>query len=152
MRAVVQRVKRASVSVNGNETGSIEKGMLIFLGVTHADTIKEAEYLAQRCTNLRIFEDAEGKMNLSVREVDGSVLVVSQFTLYANTRKGNRPSFVEAASPEQAERLYEEFVKFLKKELGDSKVATGVFRAMMDVELVNDGPVTIIIESKPNET
>lgn len=143
-------MKRASVTVDEIVRGEIGKGMLIFLGVTHSDSAKEAEYLAQRCANLRIFEDAEGKMNLSVREVDGSVLVVSQFTLYADTRKGNRPSFVDAAPPEAAERLYDAFVQFLRKELGDSKVATGVFRAMMDVELVNDGPVTIMLESKSN--
>jgi D-tyrosyl-tRNA(Tyr) deacylase len=152
MRVVIQRVKRASVSVNGRVTGTVGKGMVIFLGVTHSDTTNDAAYLSHRCANLRIFEDAEGKMNRSIREVDGSVLVVSQFTLYADTRKGNRPSFVDAATPQHAEQLYEEFVQFLQQELGDSKVATGVFRAMMDVELVNDGPVTLVVESKPHAT
>lgn len=150
MRALIQRVKQASVTVDGDITGSIGKGMLIFLGITHSDTVKEAEYLSQRCINLRIFEDSEGKMNLSVRDIQGSVLVVSQFTLYADTRRGNRPSFTDAAPPEQAEQLYEEFVRLLRLELGDARVAVGVFRAMMDVSLVNDGPVTVMIESKPN--
>ena len=148
MRALIQRVKRAGVSVENAVHGEIEQGVLIFLGVTHTDTSEAAEYLAKRCINLRIFEDTEGKMNFSVKDVNGRMLVVSQFTLYADTAKGNRPSFVEAASPQVAEQLYNEFVHHLRSELGDRNVATGVFRAMMDVSLVNDGPVTIMIESK----
>ena len=148
MRTLIQRVKSASVSVKGTVRGSIEKGMLVFLGVTHADTEKDAEYLAKRCAALRIFEDDEQKMNRSVHDVGGNVLVISQFTLYADTRTGNRPSFVEAASPQQAEQLYNNFVKVLKAELGETCVQTGVFRAMMEVSLVNDGPVTVMLESR----
>ena len=123
--------------------------MLIFLGVTHDDAPGDAEYLADRCAALRIFEDDQGKMNLSVSESGGSALVVSQFTLYADTRKGNRPSFVDAAPPEIAEQRYNEFVAALRGRLGGPGVQTGVFRAMMDVQLNNDGPVTIMLESKP---
>jgi D-tyrosyl-tRNA(Tyr) deacylase len=122
--------------------------MVVFLGVSTTDTPAEAEYLAQKCADLRIFEDQAGKMNLSIRETDGCALVVSQFTLYADTRKGNRPSFTEAARPEIAEELYGKFVGYLQKELGEPRVRTGVFRAMMDVQLTNSGPVTIMIESK----
>jgi len=148
MRALVQRVRSASVSIGGALHSNIGKGMLIFLGVTHKDTSEATSYLARRCADLRIFEDAQEKMNLSVKDIHGEVLVVSQFTLYADTRKGNRPSFVDAAPPQQAETLYEEFVKFLRQEIGDNKVKTGVFRAMMDVQLVNDGPVTVMLEDK----
>ena len=148
MRALIQRVKQASVSINGSLHSQIERGLLIFLGITHSDTSEAGKYLAQRCANLRIFEDVEGKMNLSVRDVEGSALVISQFTLYADTRKGNRPSFVDAAPPDLAEKLYDDFVKHLRLELGATRVQTGMFRAMMAVHLINDGPVTIMVESK----
>jgi D-tyrosyl-tRNA(Tyr) deacylase len=124
--------------------------MLIFLGVRKGDTEEDARYVADRCAALRIFEDQQEKMNLSVKDIDGSVMVVSQFTLYADTRRGNRPGFTDAAPPEIAEDLYERFVRYLCGTLGDSRIATGVFRAMMEVELINDGPVTIMIESKSN--
>ncbi|HTK81599.1 MAG TPA: D-aminoacyl-tRNA deacylase [Bacteroidota bacterium] len=149
MRALIQRVSRASVSIGGASESEIGKGMLIFLGVTHNDASEDAEYLADRCAALRIFEDDQGKMNLSVGESGGSALVVSQFTLYADTRKGNRPSFVDAARPEIAEQRYNDFVTALRSRLGEPGVRTGVFRAMMDVQLNNDGPVTIMLESKP---
>ncbi|MDP2209469.1 MAG: D-aminoacyl-tRNA deacylase [Bacteroidota bacterium] len=149
MRALVQRVTKANVTVNGKITGQIDKGLLIFIGVSGNDDESDAKYLAEKCANLRIFENSQEKMNLSVQDIEGSALVVSQFTLYADTRRGNRPSFTEAASPEKGERLYEFFVEQLRALLGEKKVATGVFRAMMDVSLVNDGPVTIMLESKP---
>ena len=148
MRALVQRVKRCQVSIDGNVYSAIGKGMLVLLGVRTGDSESDADYLADRCTALRIFEDRDGKMNLSVKDVDGSVMVVSQFTLYGDTRKGNRPGFSDAAPPEVANALYEKFVAWLRQQLGDGKVATGVFRTMMDVELVNDGPVTVMVESK----
>ena len=148
MRALLQRVKQASVSIDGSVHNSIEHGLLIFLGVTHLDTSDAALYLAQRCASLRIFEDQLGKMNLSVKDVQGSTLVISQFTLYADTRKGNRPSFTDAAQPEHARLLYEEFIRFLKLEVGDTNVVTGNFGAMMQIGLVNDGPVTVMVESK----
>lgn len=148
MRALIQRVKKASVSVEGSLHGKIEKGLVIFLGIKQGDTEEAALYLAQRCANLRIFGDEHGNMNLSVKDVGGSALVISQFTLYADTHKGNRPSFAGAAPAQQAEPLYEKFVDSLKLELGEDSVCTGVFRAMMDVCLVNDGPVTVTVESK----
>lgn len=148
MRALIQRVKHASVDIDGAPHNHIGRGLLIFLAVRKGDEENEAEYLAQRCTDLRIFGDDEGKMNLSVKEVHGSALVISQFTLYADTRKGNRPSFTESAPPETAEKLYDLFVEHLRKQLGDAKVCTGKFRAMMDIGLVNDGPVTVLVESK----
>ena len=148
MRALIQRVRRSSVVIDGKTHNSIGPGMLILLGVKQGDREEAAEYLADRCASLRIFEDSQGKMNLSVKDTDGSAMVVSQFTLYGDTRKGNRPSYSEAAQPAQAEELYEHFVRCLRRSLGEGKVATGVFRAMMDVELVNDGPVTVMVESK----
>ena len=148
MRALVQRVKHASVSINGVLSAEIGHGLAVFLGVTHTDAEEESIYLAQRCLALRVFEDGEGKMNLSVKDVNGSVLVVSQFTLYADTRKGNRPSFVDAAPPAAAERLYDAFVGATRRDIGAERVKTGVFRAMMDINLINEGPVTIMVESK----
>ena len=148
MKALIQRVKKASVSVSGDCAGEIGPGMLIFLGVAAGDTEESARYLAARCANLRIFPDEQGKMNLSVKDTRGSALVISQFTLLADTRRGNRPSFTGAAPPEAAEQLYGSFVRILREELGVENVREGVFRAMMDVALVNDGPVTIALESK----
>ncbi|ACL02511.1 D-tyrosyl-tRNA(Tyr) deacylase [Desulfatibacillum aliphaticivorans] len=146
MRAVVQRVKSARVKVNGKSVGAINKGLLVLLGVAPEDTSKEVEYLAKKIVGLRIFEDDNGKMNLSLDEVGGEMLVVSQFTLYGDCRKGRRPSFVGAAPPELAEKLYEEFVNVV--DLLGIKTETGKFGAMMDVSLVNQGPVTLIVESK----
>lgn len=146
MRAVVQRSKAACVKVDGEVVGQIEQGLVVLLGVTHEDTEHDARYLADKLAGLRIFEDAEGKMNLSVRDVDGQVLSVSQFTLYGDTTKGKRPSFIAAARPEQAKPLYERFNEFLAEQ--GLQVETGVFGAMMDVELTNWGPVTLIVESR----
>jgi len=146
MRAVVQRVSRAKVTVEGEVTGEIGSGSLILLGVAAKDTEADADYLVEKVLNLRIFEDGDGKMNLSLLDVKGGLLVVSQFTLYGDTRRGRRPSFIDAAPPEQANRLYEYFVAKARAQLGD--VGTGRFQAMMDVELVNDGPVTIILDSE----
>jgi D-tyrosyl-tRNA(Tyr) deacylase len=145
MRAVIQRVSRAKVSVDGETTGEIGKGLLVFLGVSRDDSETEADYLLRKTLNLRIFEDEDGMMNTSLLEFEGELLVVSQFTLYGDARKGRRPSFIEAAAPEEANRLYEYFVS--KARIHISKVETGRFQAMMDVELVNDGPVTIILDS-----
>jgi D-aminoacyl-tRNA deacylase len=145
MRAVIQRVSRAKVSVDGAATGEIVKGILILLGVSREDSEKEAGYILEKTLNLRIFEDEAGKMNLSLLDIRGDLLVVSQFTLYGDARKGRRPSFIEAAAPEQANRLYEYFVAQARKQI--AKVETGRFQAMMDVELVNDGPVTILLDS-----
>ncbi len=148
MRAVVQRVKKCSVTIDGNLYSSIESGLLIFLGVKQGDTEADAKYVAEKCANLRIFNDENGRMNLSLLQTGGSAMVVSQFTLYGDTRRGNRPSYTEAAEPQLAESLYDLFVHYLREIIGEEKVATGVFRAMMDVELLNDGPVTLIVDSK----
>ncbi len=148
MRAIIQRVSSASVTIDGRLHSSIGSGLLILLGIKSSDGEAEVKYLAEKCIGLRIFEDKNEKMNLSVKDINGSILIVSQFTLYGDTRKGNRPSFVEAAPPQIAEPLYEKFVSILQDSLGKEKIATGVFRAMMDVALVNDGPVTVIVESK----
>ena len=146
MRAVVQRVTRAKVTVEGEIVGEIENGLVVLLGVAAADTGRDASYLADKIVALRICEDNEGKMNLSVKETGGGVLVVSQFTLYGDVRRGLRPSWSDAAPPEIAEPLYEAFVSNVRKEI--SAVATGSFRRMMQVELVNDGPVTILVDSR----
>lgn len=146
MRAVVQRVTRARVTVEDRVVGEIESGLLILLGVTHDDTKEDAQYLAAKIAALRIFDDADGKMNLSVKDVGGGLLVVSQFTLYGDVRRGLRPSWSDAAPPEVAEPLYEYFVERCRKLI--QPVATGSFRAMMQVELVNDGPVTLLVDSR----
>lgn len=143
MKALVQRVSEASVDVGGRRVAEIGRGLLILVGVTHGDGPADAERLARKIPALRIFEDAQGLMNSSVTDVAGSVLVVSQFTLYADTRKGNRPSFIAAARPEQAEPLVEALVAQLRQALGPARVATGVFGAEMQVRLLNDGPVTV---------
>src|SRR6266705_1816290 len=145
MRAVVQRVSRARVTMNGEVTGEIAAGLVVLLGVGREDTSAVAASMAEKCANLRIFEDDQRKMNRSLLEVNGSALVVSQFTLYGDARGQRRPSFIAAAPPEQAKKLYEEFSEALRR-LGVT-VATGVFQAMMSVELVNEGPVTILLDS-----
>jgi D-tyrosyl-tRNA(Tyr) deacylase len=143
--AVLQRVARASVTVDGERVGAIEKGLLVLLGVSVKDGVAEAELLARKTAEIRIFQDAEGKMNLSVKEIGGSVLVVSQFTLLGDTRKGRRPSFIEAARPEQAIPLYEKFCELVRA--AGLEVQTGRFGAEMKVELLNDGPVTVIVQT-----
>lgn len=146
MRAVIQRVTCAKVKVEEQIVGEIEKGLVVLLGVTHDDTPNDAQYLAEKIVALRIFDDADGRMNVSVNEVAGALLVVSQFTLYGDVRRGLRPSWSDAAQPEIAEPLYEYFVASARKLI--SKVETGSFRKMMQVELVNDGPVTILLDSR----
>lgn len=148
LRAVVQRVKKGLVKVEQKIVGEIEEGLVVLLGVTHNDSWDDAKYLAEKITNLRIFEDGEGKLNLSVKDIEGQILSVSQFTLYGDCRKGRRPSFTEAAQPEIADQLYNEFNKLLEKQ--GVKVATGVFQAYMQVEILNDGPVTMLLDSKKN--
>jgi D-tyrosyl-tRNA(Tyr) deacylase len=147
MRVVIQRVCEASVRVDGEIVGSISKGLLVFLGITHDDQIEDVSWLVKKTLGLRIFSDTNDVMNLSLLDVDGDVLVVSQFTLHALTKKGNRPSYIESAKSETALPLYRSFVEQCEKALG-KPVATGVFGAMMDVHLHNDGPVTILIDSK----
>ena len=143
MKALIQRVSEASVEVDGRRVAEIGPGLLVLLGITHSDGMDDAAWLARKIPALRIFEDEAGLMNRSVLDIGGAVLVVSQFTLYADTRKGNRPSFVAAARPEQAEPLYEALVRHLRDTLGASRVSTGVFGAEMKVRLLNDGPVTV---------
>ncbi len=145
MKIVVQRVKRASVTVNGNITGKINHGLLLLVGIHKSDSKKEINWCCRKISKLRIFEDDEGKMNRSVQDTEGGILVVSQFTLYGDTRKGTRPSFIEAAKPDVAEQLYDYMIEHLKVITG-LNVQEGEFGAMMDVELINDGPVTIIVE------
>ena len=146
MRAVIQRVSRARVTVDGQTVGAIERGFLVLLGVGQKDTAADAEYLADKTAGLRVFADAEDKMNLALAEAGGAVLVVSQFTLYGDCRKGRRPSFDEAAPPELANSLYEKYVEALRTR--GLHVETGTFQAMMDVELVNEGPVTLLLDSR----
>ncbi|MBC8350890.1 MAG: D-tyrosyl-tRNA(Tyr) deacylase [Planctomycetes bacterium] len=146
MRACVQRVTRASVTVEGEVIGEIARGLVALLGVTGDDSDEDARQLADKISGLRIFEDADGKMNQALEDIGGSMLVVSQFTLFGDCRKGRRPSFTQAAPPEQAERLYETFIAGVG--MRGIKVATGRFRAHMDVALINDGPVTLLLDSK----
>lgn len=146
MRVILQRSGNASVKVDGETTGSIDKGYVLLVGVTHEDTEKDADYIAKKVAGLRLWEDEDGKMNKAIDEVDGAILSVSQFTLYGDVKKGRRPSFIEAARPEQAEPLWIYFNEALRSQ--GLHVETGIFGAMMDVQLINDGPVTIIIESK----
>lgn len=150
MRVVIQRVSEASVKIDGRISGEIGRGLLILLGIEHEDDRSDADWLIQKIIGLRIFSDHEGKMNLSVTEVDGCFLVVSQFTLHASTKKGNRPSYIKAARPEQAIPMYNYFVDSLAKAT-ETKVETGEFGADMKVSLVNDGPVTILMDSKNKE-
>ncbi|TPV31969.1 D-tyrosyl-tRNA(Tyr) deacylase [Paucihalobacter ruber] len=150
MRVVIQRVSKASVEVENNITAKIDTGILVLLGVEHADSEEDASWLCKKIANLRIFDDENGVMNRSLIEVDGEVIVVSQFTLHAATKKGNRPSYIKAAKPETAIPLYEYFVRNLETEI-NKPVQTGKFGAMMDVHLTNSGPVTILIDSKNKE-
>lgn len=150
MRAVIQRVSKASVTVDGKTVSSIKTGLLVLLGIEDADGPEDIEWLSKKVANLRIFNDGEGVMNRSVLDVGGGIIVVSQFTLHAHTKKGNRPSYIKAAKPDVAIPMYEAFVKTLEEDLG-KKVGTGIFGADMKVELLNDGPVTIIIDTKNRE-
>jgi len=150
MRAVIQRVKSASVTVEQQIVGKIAAGMLILLGVEDSDSLEDIQWLCAKIARLRIFDDADGIMNNSIIDIDGEMLVVSQFTLFASTKKGNRPSYIRASKPDFAVPMYEQFVAALENEIG-KKVATGQFGAMMDVELINDGPVTIVIDTKSKE-
>ena len=149
MRIVLQRVSRAAVMVEGNPVGRIESGLLLLVAVHHSDTTECADFLAAKCAELRIFPDADGKMNLSAKDLQAGALAVSQFTLYGDCQKGRRPNFMEAAAPAKAAELYEYFVAALRRHL--PKVETGIFGAMMQVELVNDGPVTLILERGAGE-
>ncbi len=150
MRVVIQRVSRASVAISGKVKNDIQQGLLILLGIEESDNNEDIEWLCKKIANLRIFNDADGVMNLSVKDIDGDLLVISQFTLHANTKKGNRPSYIRAARPDVSVPLYERFVKQLEQETG-KKTGTGEFGANMQVELVNDGPVTIILDTKNKE-
>jgi len=147
MKALIQKVQKASVTVDNKVIGSINQGYVVFLSVRHDDQFPDVEFVAKKTANLRVFEDDHGRMNLSIQDIEGEVLVISQFTLYADTKKGNRPGFTDAAPPELANELYKLFVKEMQKHLGADKVATGKFRAHMDVTLINDGPVTIELSS-----
>ncbi len=150
MRVVIQRVRNASVTIDGTITSSIENGLLILLGIEDFDNQEDIDWLTRKIVNLRIFDDGDGNMNLSVLDISGEILLVSQFTLHASTKKGNRPSFIKAAKPDIAIPLYEKFIKTLSSEMC-KPVKTGTFGAMMDVEFINNGPVTIIMDSKNRE-
>ncbi len=147
MIAVIQRVSEASVKIEGNINASIGQGLMILLGIAPDDNEEDIDWLSKKITNLRIFSDEEGKMNLSLKEVNGDILLISQFTLYASTKKGNRPSFTNSAKPEKAIPLYEKFIKAIQEDLG-KEIKTGEFGADMKVGLVNDGPVTIVVDTK----
>lgn len=149
MKAVVQKVSEASVEIpSENYVANINKGLLILLGIKTGDTENDVNFVADKCCNLRIFEDENNKMNISVRDINGEVLLISQFTLYGETEKGNRPSFIEAAKPEEAIPLYNKFIERMKTNLGEEKVKCGIFGARMAVSLINTGPVTVLVESK----
>ncbi len=149
MRALIQRVSKGGVDIfSKNYTAKINKGMVLLLGISETDGANEVNYVAEKCCNLRIFEDENGKMNISLKDIGGEVLVISQFTLYGDTKKGNRPSFNMAARPEHAMPLYNLFTQKMKEILGASKVKVGIFGEMMDVTIINDGPVTVLVESK----
>ena len=149
MRALVQRVSKGGVEIfSHNYNARIEKGIVLLLGVKDSDGIEEVNFVADKCCNLRIFEDENEKMNLSIKEIRGEMLIISQFTLYGDSRKGNRPSFNEAASPKLAKELYQKFIDRVKANIGKDKVKSGIFGAMMEVEIINDGPVTVLVESK----
>ena len=149
MRALVQRVSKGGVKITSrNYEKKIGKGLVLLLGVRDGDGIEELNFVADKCCNLRIFEDENEKMNLSIKDVSGEMLIISQFTLYGDARKGNRPSFTQAAPPAIAEDLYEKFIKRVKENIGEDKVRSGIFGEMMEVEIINDGPVTILVESK----
>lgn len=150
MKSVIQRVSSASVTIDSKIVADIQKGLLILVGIEDADTQEDTNWLCQKITNLRIFGDENDVMNLSVKDIDGEIIVVSQFTLHASTKKGNRPSYLKASKPEAAIPMYENFVKQIEKELG-KKVQTGIFGADMKVSLLNDGPVTIVMDSKNRE-
>ena len=147
MRVVIQRVSEASVTIDNKQHATIEQGLLILLGITHEDTQEDIDWLAGKIIGMRIFSDPEDKMNLSIQDIDGELLVISQFTLFANTKKGNRPSYIDAARPEVAVPLYEAFLSTISRKR-NKEIKSGVFGADMKVALVNDGPVTIIIDSK----
>jgi len=149
LKAVVQRVSRGSVDIPSEKYNQkIGKGFVILLGIKTGDDENDVNFVADKCCNLRIMEDENGKMNLSLKDIEGEILIISQFTLYGDTAKGNRPSFIEAARPEEAIPLYEKFIKRVQSNLGKDKVKTGIFGAMMNIEIINDGPVTVIVESK----
>jgi D-tyrosyl-tRNA(Tyr) deacylase len=150
MRALIQRVSEAMVKVNGEVTGSIQNGLLVLVGIEDADTIEDIQWLSSKIVNMRIFDDANGVMNVSVKDVDGGILLVSQFTLHANTKKGNRPSYSRASKPPVAIPMYEQMIEQLSTDLG-KKVQTGIFGADMKVSLLNDGPVTIVMDTKNKE-
>tara|TARA_B100000963_G_scaffold359984_1_gene389130 strand:+ start:393 stop:845 length:453 start_codon:yes stop_codon:yes gene_type:complete len=150
VRLVIQRVNKAAVSIDKKIHSEINKGLLILIGIASEDHKDDADYLISKCSNLRIFDDHEGKMNLSIKDIKGEVLLVSQFTLYASTKKGNRPSYINAASPELATILYNYFIQEMNSAFGQ-QVKTGVFGANMQIELTNDGPVTILMDSKNKE-
>jgi D-aminoacyl-tRNA deacylase len=150
MRIVIQRVSEAAVRVEGKVTGSIGKGLLVLVGIEDLDTKEDIEWLSNKITNIRLFDDADGVMNLSVKDIDGGILLVSQFTLHASTKKGNRPSYIRASKPDIAIPMYESMIQQLSQDLG-KPVATGIFGADMKVSLLNDGPVTIVMDSKNKE-